>query len=479
MTPSRLLPLLAAASLAACAGGPPPEIATPTPELPQEFLFATGADEQATLAALLPSDDPAFIALSQQALANSPTLGEALARVEQARAGAARAGAERLPNVSADAAVSRSRTNIGTFPENAPFELDLTQTNYAANINARWDPDIFGALRASERAAVLRVDAAEAGASAVRLALISEIAATVIDWRTLANRMDELRSDRDAAVELSRLAAVREDAGIAPGFDRVRAESAAAASRSRLAALASERNRLAGRMVTLTAQPLSEVLSALTSEAGTPTMPPAPATLPSQLLNNRPDVVQAAANLAAADADLAATARRRFPQFTLSAAIGLLAFDPSDVFDEDSIVGALATSVVGPLLDFGRLEAEIDGAAAAKKAAFEAYRGAVFTALGDAETAYGLVTSSDAEARAAVEERDSAQRAARLANDRYEAGLADFLTVLEARRSADASGERAAAAIGRARRARVVLWQAVGGDSAVGEDQETSRSISQ
>ncbi|HCI61177.1 MAG TPA: multidrug transporter, partial [Erythrobacter sp.] len=50
-----------------------------------------------------------------------------------------------------------------------------------------------------------------------------------------------------------------------------------------------------------------------------------------------------------------------------------------------------------------------------------------------------------------------------LANARFEAGLADFLTVLDARRAADASGERAAAAQGRARRARVLLWQALGG----------------
>lgn len=483
MTRARILAPLAALTLAACAGGPPPEIATPTPQLPAEFMFAANADETASLEALLPSDDPAYVQLSGQALANSPTVGEAIARIEQARASAARAGAERLPNVAADASVARSRTNIGTFPENAPFDLDLTQTNYAANVTARWDPDIFGALRTQERAAMLRADAAEAGADAVRLALLAEIAATVIDWRTLANRMDELRSDRDAAIELARLAKVREDAGIAPGFDRVRAESAAAASRSRLAALASERNRLAGRLVTLTAQPMPEVMQALTQPPAPMSQSAPPASLPSALLNNRPDVRRAAANLAAADADLAATARRRFPQFTLSGAIGLLAFDPSDIFDEDSIVGSLAAAVAGPLLDFGRLEAEIDGAAAGKKVAFQAYRGAVFTALGDAETAYGLVASSDAEAEAAIAERDSAQRAARLANDRYEAGLADFLTVLEARRSADASGERAAAATGRAQRARVLLWQALGGDagndSTASRNQETTRSISQ
>ncbi|HBQ54990.1 MAG TPA: multidrug transporter, partial [Erythrobacter sp.] len=181
------------------------------------------------------------------------------------------------------------------------------------------------------------------------------------------------------------------------------------------------------------------------------------------LLANRPDVIAAAADLAAADAALAAAARRRFPVFDLSGAIGLLAFGIGDVFDNESLVGSLAGSIAGPLLDFGRIAAEIDGAAAGKRAAFEAYRGAVYTALGDAEAAYGVVATADAEAAAAAREAAALQRAARLANARFEAGLADFLTVLDARRAADASGERAAAAQGRARRARVLLWQALGG----------------
>ena len=90
-------------------------------------------------------------------------------------------------------------------------------------------------------------------------------------------------------------------------------------------------------------------------------------------------------------------------------------------------------------------------------------------ALGDAEAAYGLIAASDAEAALAVQERDELTRAANLANTRYRAGLASFLEVLEARRAADASGERAAAALGRAERARILLWQALGGTPPPGQ----------
>ena len=465
MMPRAFFLTASALALASCAAGPPPEIATPVPVLPESFLFAPDTQQETTLAGLLPVDDPAFDTLAAQALASSPTLAEAAARVEQARAGAARAGAERLPDIGANASVTGTRTNPASFGGDLPpgVTFDTERVSYAANLTARWDLDLFGRLRAQERAALARIDSANASRRAVRNALLAEIAASVIDWRTIEARDAEVRSDLASARELARLADVRERAGIAPGFDRVRAEGSAASSRSRLAALESERTRLLGRLVTLTAQSGAQVRAALAQGEADADLPAPPETLPSALLANRPDVLAAAATLAAEDAELAATARRRFPTFDLSGAIGLLAFGIGDVFDSESVVGSLAATIAGPLLDFGRIQAEIDGAAAEKRAAFEAYRGTVYTALGDAEAGYGLVSAADIEAQAAAAEAANLQRAARLANTRYEAGLADFLTVLEARRAADASGERAAAALGRARRARVLLWQALGG----------------
>ncbi|MEL6877608.1 MAG: efflux transporter outer membrane subunit [Pseudomonadota bacterium] len=476
--PPRLCAAASALALSACVAGPPPEIATPTPELPDTFFFAPSDTAKAELAQLLPSGDPAFQSLSESALKNAPSLAEALARIDAARAGAKGAGARRLPLVTGDASVTGTRINPNQFGDGAAQGgfIDTEQVQYGANIAASWDVDLFGRLKAQERAAIARIDSASASANAVRIALISEIATSVIDWRTLTAREAELQSDVRAATQLANLAKTREDAGLSPGFDRVRAEAAASASRSRLAALENDRVRIIGRLVTLTGQPTGFINQALsTSITLSDQRAPAPAALPSQLLANRPDVLAASAELAATDADLAATARQRFPQFTLSAVLGLLAFNPADIFDEDSLVGSLSAGLAAPLLDFGRIEAEIDGAAANKRAAFAAYRGAVFQALGEAETGYGLVEATDRQADLAGRERDELQRAARLADTRYRAGLADFLTVLEARRAADDSGARAAIAAGEAQRARVLLWLALGGD----QPQSSIRSNSQ
>lgn len=461
---------LAVALLAGCAGAPATMPSASDVTLPAAFTFAPDGQPQdqaqPLIAGLLPDDDPAFRALSGAALDNAPVLAEALARVEAARASARRAGAERLPSIDANASAERARSNPRQFGSTSSF-VDNTRTTYGANVTARWDVDLFGGLKASERAARARLDAAGGDAAAVRLALVSEIAAAVIDWRTLAARRASLENDAQAAEAVARLAGDREKSGIAPGFDRVRAEAQASASRSRLAALESERAILIGKLVTLTARPVSEVTALLeTPLDAAPALAPAPPAAPSTLLVNRPDVQAAEARLRAADAGLAAAAAQRFPRLTLSGALGLLAFDFDALFDDqDSQVGSVGGSLAGPLLDFGRVAAEIDRSEAETLGAFASYRGAVFTALGDAEAAYLGVEAADRQAAATATEAKQAARAAHLSEVRFRAGLSDFLTVLEARRSADGSGERAAIASGQARRARVLLWQALGGSS--------------
>lgn len=453
-----LLPL----ALAACASVP--EVATPQPELPRAFFFAPETGTGTALAALMPTGDPAYAALSQAALANAPNLAEAAARIDAARAGARGAGAARLPNITADASIVQNRQNLARFGAvGQQGFIPREQTSYGANISASWDPDLFGQLKAQERAALARIDGATAQAQGVRLALLAEIAASVTDWRVLDARGAAIEADGAAARQLAGLAKAREEAGIAPGFDRVRAEATASGSATRLAALESDRAQLIGRLVTLTAQDAATVRAALATPAPALAPAAAPASLPSDLLANRPDVAAAAAELAATDADLAAAARARFPRITLSGVIGLLSFRPEDFFD-DSVVDTLTGGIAGPLLDFGRVAAQIDGAAANKRAAFAAYRGAVYQALGDAEAAYGVVTAADAEAALAIRQAGQLTRAAAIAETRFKAGLASFLEVLEARRAADSNGEAAAAALGRAQRARIVLWQALGGE---------------
>ncbi|MEW6574737.1 MAG: efflux transporter outer membrane subunit [Pseudomonadota bacterium] len=452
-------------TLSACVAGPPPVIETPQPTLPTEFASKPDTDTIDTLSALLPHKDASFVGLAELALESAPTFQEAIARIEQARAQSNRSRSNSFPELSVDASGTASQTSPEQFGAaiTGGIGIDTERASYGANLRASWELDLFGRLRAQERAAKARLDAATAEANAVRNSLIAEIAGAVIDWRTISERETSLQLDLMAAQNLATLAASREKAGLTPGFDRVRAEAAAQASTSRIAALGNEKARILGRLVTLTGQNGQMVLGLLQKPSTLSEPTTVPASLPSALLINRPDVRAAAANLAAADEELSATAARRFPQLNLTASLGLLGFNLDRLFQSNAVVASAGSSLLAPLLDFGRIEAEIDASAAAKRIAFARYRDSVFSALGEAEASYGLVSAMDLQLEAARQEYASATRAANIAEARYRAGLSDFLTVLEARRAADASGERVAIASGQSRRSRILLWQALGG----------------
>ena len=115
--------------------------------------------------------------------------------------------------------------------------------------------------------------------------------------------------------------------------------------------------------------------------------------LPSDLLRQRPDIVAAEARLAAANQDIAAAAAARFPQISINAALGLAALALGDLFSSDSLTASLGGSIAGPLLDFGRVEAQIDAREADAQEAFARYRQTVFAAIGEGETALGTLAA--------------------------------------------------------------------------------------
>ncbi|MDZ7589006.1 MAG: efflux transporter outer membrane subunit [Parasphingorhabdus sp.] len=444
-----------------------PAFAADVVPLPENFALApdvTGQD-RSIIADLILADDPAFAALEAMALDNAPTLSAALARIDEARAQAASASANRRPNIGIDSSVAGTRQNPSSFGGSLPagIAIDRYRTQFGGNISASWDVDIFGQLRASERAAVIRVDAASADAAAVRLSLRATIAVNITDWRTVVAQEETLRDDVTSAQELFRLTSSRARAGIAPGFDAVQAETLLVQARAQLAPLAAERARIIGALVTLTARPASEVMAALQDVRAATGPILATATTPADMLRARPDIAAAEARLSAANADIAAAARQRFPKLTLSGALGLLAFALGDVFSGDTLVGSVGAGIAAPLLDFGRIDSEIDASKARAKQAFANYRTTVFTAIGDAETAYGQVAAAREEVTALQQQLALEKDTVYLASIRYRRGLADFRTVLNAQRQLNGVNINANAALGRYDRARVALWLALGG----------------
>ncbi|WP_375402670.1 efflux transporter outer membrane subunit [uncultured Sphingomonas sp.] len=409
--------------------------------------------------------------MERQALGGVPTLAAPVARIDAARAGLRGVPAEQLPSVNASGSVVRQRFNPGAqFGGGLPDGIAISpnRTNFNTGIDASFDVDLFGRLRASRRAAAARLDAAGADAAGVRLSLSADTARAVVDVRTLDLREAVVRRDIASAADLVAVTRVRARAGVAPEFDLVRAQSLEAEAQGRIEPIRSERAGATGRLVTLTGVPAQEVLALLAAPAGPPLSVLPPLGLPSVLLRARPDVAAAERRLAAADQQIAAAVAGRYPRLSITAALGLFSLGLGSLFDDDAIIGSVGPGLAGPLLDFGRVGARIDARQADVREAFANYRDALFTALGDTEAALGQVAAADA--RAVVLERQAFldRDAAGLARERYRRGLDTFLTVIDAERSANNSNTNAIDARGEVSRARIALYRAVGGEGEAG-----------
>jgi NodT family efflux transporter outer membrane factor (OMF) lipoprotein len=455
--------LFAASLLAGCASVGQGPAASSVP-VPSAFIYAPNLESRAPLATLLPNNDPAFQTLVKAVEGEAPDLQVALARLDAARAALRAAGAARAPNIGVQGSAGYARSSENNVTNLPPgFAIDPTNSNYATGIDASWDLDLFGRLRASQRAAGLRVDAADADARAVRLALVTDIARAVIDYRTAQAKLRIVDNDRADAEALVELTGTRTRAGIAPGLDLVRAQGLEAAARSQRGPAEAELAAALGRLVTLTACDGASVASAFDTPVSTGLAELPNVGLPSALLRQRPDIVAAEYRLGAANAEIAAAAAARFPQISINAALGLAALALGDLFNADSLTASLGGSVAAPLLDFGRVEAQIDGRRADAKEAFALYRRAVFTGIGEAESALGSLQANRDRLAALQRQFGIEQDSVALATARYRMGLSDFLGVIDAQRQLNATRRALVEANGAAYRSRVELYRSFGG----------------
>jgi NodT family efflux transporter outer membrane factor (OMF) lipoprotein len=459
----RATPLLLLTALSACAqvtAGP--EAASL--KLPQQFVYLPPTEARGAIEALLSKTDPAFTALVARVDAEAPDLQVALARVEIARAGAKGAEAERQPRVDTSVATSASRSSPNSalnVPNNVPF--DRTRTDYSLGLNAAWDVDLFGRLKASARAAGLRLNAADADAKAVRLAVVTDIARAVTDYRGAEARRAIIAADLKDASDLVSLTRVRARAGIVPGFDLVRAQALEADAKSRLPPIAAEQAAALGRLVTLTASDGPSLVSLLNQQSPKPTLASVEAGLPSILLRKRPDIVAAEYRLGAANAEIAAAAAARFPRINITSALGLATMGIGSLFSGSSLTASLGGTIAAPLLDFGRTQALIDQREAQAQEAFADYRRLVFVAIGECETALGSLSASRNRLTALEAQLMIETDALGLARERYRLGLSDLLTVIDAQRQLNVVRQSTTQAQTETERAAIALYRSFGG----------------
>lgn len=402
-----------------------PEIRSDAPAaVPARAAFASTHDAgDVTDGWLAQFDDPALASLVEEALANNPDLRAATARVDQALALAAKAGAALLPTLDLGAAAAYRDLGRGVDPSGA----------YSLGLASSWEVDVWGRLRSTQAAARLDAEAAQLDRAFAGESVAASVAR---GWFLAIGANEQLAVAQELlAVRRRTLEVVqaRRAAGVAQPIDlsvaRADVDTAMAgvesAQEARLDALRSL-ELLLGR------HPAAELATA--SRLATPPGP-MPAGLPADLLERRPDLVAADRRVAAAIGRRESAKAARLPSLSLTASMGTASDELRDVLNPENAAWNLGANLLAPIFDGGRRQADVRLAEAQQQEALASYVRTCLTALGDVETSLAaevfLRTRAEQLDRAAAE-LTTARNAAEL---RYRQGLMSIfdLTQVEAR----------------------------------------------
>jgi outer membrane protein, multidrug efflux system len=371
--------------------------------------------------------DPKLAQLQQRLLAANPDLRAAAARFQQARQIARESYSNLFPTLGADASATRERSSA-----NSPL-ADLTG-NKAANYNdlitglsLSWEIDLFGRLRNQLAAARANAQASAADFGGVLLSLQAELAT---DYFTL--RGDDVTTQLllDAIEQYDRawqLTSNRYKEGTAAATDVDQAETLRQNARAQLAAVRLQRAQLEHAVAVL----IGEIPSNFSLEpgplAGVP--PVIDAGLPSTLLQRRPDVASAERAMAAANAQIGVARAAWFPVFSLAGAAGYESTAGATWLAAPSRFWSLGPTADLPLLDAGGRLAQNREARAAYDEAAANYRKTTLTAYQEVEDGLAGLHHLADQLKADEAASTSAQSSAYHADQRYAAGVADYIEV--------------------------------------------------
>ena len=370
--------------------------------------------------------DPTLDALVRGGLERNADVRLAVARVEEAEAALREARATVFfPLVQGNAGGSRART-IQSGASN------LANT-FSLGVSTSFEVDIWGRLRRAERSVQDQLLASRYGRDTVRLTLAATIARTYFTALSLDSQLAASDEILRAANESLTLAKKRSDAGLTSALDVYQAASLQSAAAAQAKEIARQRAAILHQLGVLSGR-LDLRLDAK-DIASLPVPPLPPAGLPSQLLERRPDVRQAEAQLAAATERIGVARAAQFPTLSLTGSFGRQSSDLDLLLKPGALVWSAGGNLLGPILDGGRYRARTQQAEAQAKQAEALYQRAVETAFRDVSDALSNVRFAADSETDLVARLDAARNAFRLAQRRYELGYSAYLEVLDAQRT--------------------------------------------
>lgn len=373
--------------------------------------------------------DPMLTDLVAQALADSPDLQKAQAKLREARARRSLAGAGSQPTLTASGSASRNKSSKETGS-------GVTRNLFSVGLDASWEADVFGGIRRGEEAAQADLEATQASLHDTQVSLVAEVALNYVNLRAYQQRLAIVRASEASQVETLQLTDWRAQAGLTTSLDVDQARTSLEQTRAQIPVLETGLAEARHRLAILLGRAPGSLNARLFSAGDIPAIPDQVVVgIPADTLRQRPDVQAAERSLAAETARIGVAEANRYPSFTLGGSLGLEALTLSGLTGGNTLAGSLLASVAGTLFDGGRLEQQVEIQNAVQAQALATYRATVLTALEEVENALVSLANGRQRQASLLSAEAAAASAADLAHQQYQAGLVDFQSVLTSQRT--------------------------------------------
>lgn len=373
--------------------------------------------------------DPQLNQLMGEALANSPSLSAAQARLAQANAVVGQARAPLLPQVNADYALTRERLSKNyIYP--APLAGSIATDNRLA-LDFSYELDFWGKNRAGLNAALSQQQAAQADAQAARNLLAGAVVRSYLNLQNAFAQQQVLENVLKQRQEVLELTQGRYNAGLDTQVEIKQAESALASAQVELTqtqtTLAQLRNQIAA--LSGAGPQRGSTLQAATLNAPAGVLP---ASIPLDLLGRRPDVTAARWRAMAAQHQIDAAKAAFYPNIDLVAFAGFQALGSGNLLNAGSRTLGIGPAITLPIFHGGELNANLTGRRAEADLAVANYNQTVLDAVHQAADALDALRLIEREKQEQRQARQAIEQAYELAMARFRAGLGNYLTVLTA-----------------------------------------------
>ena len=431
-----LLALAIPLALAGCALGPDYQRPDARVALPDSYAGEPVAGALTTTPAVAGRwwtlfGDTQLDALVDQALTSSPDALTAAARVEEADAVLRQVNAALLPQIDANAGISRSRSIL----PNAVEPTGLLRNTNRIGLSTSFELDVWGRLRRASEAARAQALGTRYTSETVSLSLAASVTQAYLNLRALDAQLLVNRDSVSSQAKSTQLARVRFDGGYVSQLDVQQAEGALATYTAAQVQLEKNRALAESLLGLLVGQPGLKVAAG--DLRSLPVPPTPPAGLPSSLLEARPDVRKAETDLIAANAKIGVAKAALFPSITLTGSLGRESRDLSDLFSPAAAVWSIGAGLTQPIFEGGRLRAQVEQVSAQQKQSLEAYRKSVQTAFREVNDALITVRQNGDSEVALGQAMQAAKRSLQLAQARYDSGYSPYLEVLTAQRTSN------------------------------------------